>query len=97
MLQLLMLKTTNQARTLVVVMDSVLNFNSNIKKITKSAFCHPLRNMSRIKGLMSQHEKPDHECIYRGLDYFNGLFTCFPEKKNQSDSCNRLRFSTLLL
>ena len=50
-----MLKTTNQARNLSVVMDSDPNFNSQIKTITKSAYYH-LKNISRIKGLMSQQD-----------------------------------------
>ena len=52
-LQSVMLKTTNRARNLAVVMDSDLNFNSHIKTITKSAHYH-LKNISRIKGLMFQ-------------------------------------------
>ena len=54
-LQSIMLKTTNQARHLGVVMDSDLNFNSHIKTITKSNY--HLKNVSRIKGFMSQQEK----------------------------------------
>lgn len=40
MLQLLMLKFTNQGRNLGVVIDSDLNFKIHIKTITKSAHCH---------------------------------------------------------
>ena len=54
-LQSVMLKTTNQARNLGVVMDSDLNLNSHIKTITKSAYYH-LKNISRVKGLMSQQD-----------------------------------------
>ena len=54
-LQSVMLKTSNQARNLGVIMDSDLNFNSHIKTIIKSAYYH-LKNISRIKGLMSQQD-----------------------------------------
>ena len=54
-LQSVMLKTSNQARNLGVIIDSDLNFNSHIKTITKSAYYH-LKNISRIKGFMSQQD-----------------------------------------
>ncbi len=54
-LQSIMLKTTDQARNLSVVMDSDMNFNSHIKTIIKLAFNH-LKNISRIKRLMSQQD-----------------------------------------
>ena len=80
-LQSIMLKTTNQARNLGVVMDSDLNFNSHIKTITKSAYYH-LKNISRIKGLMSQKdlEKLVHVFIFSRLDYCNAVFTGLPKQ-----------------
>ncbi|XP_032872790.1 uncharacterized protein LOC116970201, partial [Amblyraja radiata] len=80
-LQMVMLKTTNQARNLGVVMDSDLNFNSHIKTVTKSAHYH-LKNISRIKGLMSQQdlEKLVHAFIFSRLDYCNSVFTGLPKK-----------------
>lgn len=80
-LQMVMLKTTNQARNLGVVMDSDLNFNSHIKTVTKSAYYH-LKNISRIKGLMSQQdlEKLVHAFIFSRLDYCNSVFTGLPKK-----------------
>ena len=75
-LQSLMLETTNEARNLGVVMDSDLSLNSHIKSITKSAYYH-LKNISRIKGFMSQKdlEKLVHAFIFSRLDYCNGVFT----------------------
>ena len=80
-LQSVMLKTTNQARNLGVVMDSDLNFNIHIKTITKSAYYH-LKNISRIKGLMSQQdlEKLVHAFIFSRLDYCNAVLTGLPKK-----------------
>ncbi|XP_068997425.1 uncharacterized protein [Embiotoca jacksoni] len=66
-----MLKTTNRARNLGVVMDSDLNLNSHIKTITKLAYCH-LKHISRIIGFMSQLV---HAFIFSRLDYCNGVFT----------------------
>ena len=48
-------KSTHQARNLGVVIDSDLNFKKHIQSITKSAYYH-LKNISRIKGLMSQQD-----------------------------------------
>ena len=75
-LQSVSLKTTGQARNLGVIMDSDLNFSSHIKTVTKSAYYH-LKNISRIRGLMSQQdlEKLVHAFIFSRLDYCNGVFT----------------------
>uniref|UniRef100_A0AAQ5X7A8 Reverse transcriptase domain-containing protein n=1 Tax=Amphiprion ocellaris TaxID=80972 RepID=A0AAQ5X7A8_AMPOC len=80
-LQSLQLKTTDQARNLGVVMDSELSFEKHIKAITKSAYYH-LKNISRIKGLMSQQdlEKLVHAFIFSRLDYCNSIFTGLPKK-----------------
>lgn len=69
-LQSVMLKTTDQARNLGVVMDSDLNLNNHMKTITKSAYYH-LKNISRIKGLMSKQdlEKCVHAFIFSRLDH----------------------------
>ena len=62
-------------------MDSDLNFNSHIKTIIKSAYYH-LKNISRIKGLMSQQdlEKLVHAFVFSRLDYCNSVFTGLPKK-----------------
>ena len=75
-LQSVMLETTDRARNLGVIMDSDLNFSSHTKTITKSAYYH-LKNISRIRGLMSRQdlEKLVHAFIFSRLDYCNGVFT----------------------
>ena len=79
-LQSVMLETTDQARNLGVIMDSDLNFSSHIKTVTKSAYYH-LKNISRIRGLMSRQdlEKLVHAFIFSRLDYCNGFFTGLPK------------------
>uniref|UniRef100_A0A3P9D2F8 Reverse transcriptase domain-containing protein n=1 Tax=Maylandia zebra TaxID=106582 RepID=A0A3P9D2F8_9CICH len=80
-LQSIHLKTTNQARNVGVVMDADLNLEKHIKTITKSAYYH-LKNISRIKDLMSQQdlEKLVHAFIFSRLDYCNSIFTGLPKK-----------------
>lgn len=80
-LKLVQLETTDQARNLGVIMDSDLNLQGHIKAITKSAFYH-LRNISRIKGLMTQGdlEKLIHAFISSRLDYCNSIMTGLPKK-----------------
>ena len=58
----LSLKPNNQVRNLVVILESDLNFNSHIKSITSAAFYH-LKNVARIKGIVSE---PDLE---RRIDF----------------------------
>ena len=79
-LQSVMLKTTDQARNLSVIMDSDMNFSSHIKTVTKSAYYH-LKNISRIRGLMSRQdlEKLVHAFIFSRLDYCNGVLTGLPQ------------------
>ena len=75
-LQSIMLETADQARNLGVIMDSDLNFSRHTKTITKSAYYH-LKNISRIRGLMSRQdlEKLVHAFIFSRLVYCNGVFT----------------------
>ena len=54
-LETLPIKPNNQVRNLGVILDSDLNSNSHIKAITSAAFYH-LKNIARIKGIVS---KPD--------------------------------------
>lgn len=80
-----MLRTTDQARNLGVVMDSDLNLNNHIKTITKTAYNHLKK--TRIKRLMSQQDlKKLHAFIFSRLDYCNGVFTGLAKKS--SDSCS---------
>ena len=80
-LESLFLKTRDQVRNLGVLIDSDLTFSSHIKSITKTAFYH-LKNISRVKGFMSQkdQEKLIHAFISSRLDYCNGLLTGLPQK-----------------
>ena len=80
-LQALQLKTSDQARNLGVIIDSKLNFKNHIKTVTKSAYYH-LKNISRIKGLMSQQdlEKLVHAFIFSRVDYCNSILTGLPKK-----------------
>ena len=75
------LKTRDQVRNLGVLMDSDLTFSSHIKSITKTAF-YQLKNISRVKGFMSQtdQEKLIHAFISSRLDYCNSLLTGLPQK-----------------
>lgn len=80
-LESLALETKDQVRNLGVLIDSDLTFNNHIKSVTKSAF-YQLKNISRIKGFMSQtdQEKLIHAFISNRLDYCNGLLTGLPQK-----------------
>ena len=80
-LESLSLKTRDQVRNLGVLIDSDLTFSSHIKSITKTAF-YQLKNISRVKGFMSQtdQEKLIHAFISSRLDYCNGLLTGLPQK-----------------
>ena len=75
-LQSVMLKTINQAGNLCVFMDSDPNFSCHTKTITQSAYYHH-KNISRIRGLMSQQilKYLVHAFIFSRLVYFNGVFT----------------------
>ena len=68
-----------------VVLVSDLNFYTYIKTVVKSAHYH-LKNISRIKGLMSQQdlEKPLHAFIFSRLDYCNSVLISLPKKKKKS-------------
>ncbi len=80
-LESLSLETKDQVRNLGVLIDSDLTFNNHIRSVTKSAF-YQLKNISRIKGFMSQtdQEKLIHAFISNRLDYCNGLMTGLPQK-----------------
>ena len=80
-LQKAKLETSNKARNLGVVLDSDLNLSSHIKTVVKSAYYH-LKNISRIKGLMSLQdlEKLVHAFIFSRLDYCNAVLTGLPKK-----------------
>lgn len=52
-LKLFALKTMKQVKDLDVIIDSDLNFKSNIKNVTKVSFYH-LRNIARVRPFLSQ-------------------------------------------
>ena len=81
-LKSVMLESRHQARNLGVVIDSDLNFKKHIKSITKSAYYH-LRNISRIKGLMSQQDLSMHLFL---VDFTTVIVSLQAFQKNQSDS-----------
>ena len=68
-LESLSLKLGTKSETGVLI-DSDLTFSSHIKSITKTAF-YQLKNISRVKGFMSQtdQEKLIHAFISSRLDY----------------------------
>ena len=82
-LESLSLKTRDQVRNLGVLIDSDLTFSSHIKSITKTAF-YQLKNISRVKGFMSQtdQEKLIHAFISSRLDYCKRSSDWTPTKKH---------------
>ncbi len=88
-LQSAILKTMDQARNLGVVMDSNLNFNSHVKVIV-GWLCNCLKNISRIKGLMSQQDLEKLSMHLSSVDLTTVTLSLQVSLKNQSDSCNWL-------
>ena len=67
-----------------VILDSDLNFNSHINKVTKTAFFH-LRNIAKVRPFINQNdaEKLIHAFISSRLDYCNSLFAGLPKKTTE--------------
>ena len=67
-------------------MDSDLNFNSHIKTITSSAYCH-LKNTSRTTRFLS---KQDTEILVQAFNFGRVDYWCLHKswQKNQSQSCS---------
>lgn len=63
-----------------VIIDSDMNFNSDIKSLIKSAYCH-LKSIPRSKGLISWRdlEKLAHPFIFSGPYYSNNVITGLPK------------------
>jgi hypothetical protein len=53
------IKMKHQVKNIGVILDSVLNFESHIRNVTKIAFCH-LRNIAKVHPFLSQADP----CIY---------------------------------
>jgi hypothetical protein len=70
--------------SLGVILDSDLNFNSHINKVTKTAFFH-LRNIAKVRPFINQNdaEKLTHAFISSRLDYCNSLFADLPKKTTE--------------
>ena len=70
--------------SLGVILDSDLNFNSHINKVTKTAFFH-LRNIAKVRPFINQNdaEKLIHAFISSRLDYCNSLFAGLPKKTTE--------------
>ena len=79
----LALKIKDQVQNHGVLIDSDLTFTSQIKTITKTAFCH-LKNIARIECLVSQkdQEKVIHAFIYSRVDNYNGLLSGLSRKQH---------------
>ena len=75
------LNSTNQAKSLGVVVDSDLNFESHINSIIRSSFYH-LRNIAKVKPFLSPTcaETLVHAFVSSRLDYCNALFSGLPKK-----------------
>lgn len=73
-----------EVTSLGVILDSDLNFNSHINKVTKTAFFH-LRNIAKVRPFINQNdaEKLIHAFISSRLDYCNALFTGLPKKTTE--------------
>lgn len=71
----------SEVTSLGVILDSELNFNSHINKVTKTSFFH-LRNIAKVRPFINQNdaEKLIHAFISSRLDYCNSLFTGLPKK-----------------
>ena len=74
----------SEVTSLGVILDSDLNFNSHINKVTKTAFFH-LRNIAKVRPFINQNdaEKLIHVFISIRLDYCNVLFTGLPKKTTE--------------
>ena len=94
-LESLSVKTRDQVRNLGVLIDSDLTFSSHIKSITKTAF-YQLKNISRVKGFMSQTDQEKLIHAFSRLDYCNGLLTGLPQKPLNSCSSFRMLVARVL-
>ena len=69
-----------EVTSLGVILDSDLNFKSQINKVTKISFFH-LRNIARVRPFLNQKdaEKLVHAFVSSRIDYCNALLTGLPK------------------
>jgi len=79
------LASSSTVRTLRVIFDQDLGFDSHIKQVSKTSFFH-LHNIVKIRNILSQSnaEKLVHAFVVSTPDYCNSLSLESPEKSLKS-------------
>ncbi len=64
--------TSSTVKNLGVILDSYLSFENHISHVTKTAFFH-LRNLAKLRKMLTDEEKLVHAFMTSRLDYCNAL------------------------